>query len=414
MSFIPGEEQYRPAFDNKATPKISSGLSFEEACVKHVKHTFQATRVFILASRSLSKQTDCLEKLKEALGDRVAGYRIGISPHTPISEVVEVIDDARKLDVDCLVTLGAGSITDAAKLLRFAVANSAWDEKAIGTLWGGHSYNATRREHIKKPTIPLICIPTSLSGGEYQAIAGATETLTTRAKRTFEPGVDPELVILDPELVKTTPQWVWLSTGVRSIDHCVETVCSLQSTPEGDAAASRGLEMLVRGLLRSKANPDDTEGRYLCQLGVAHAMQAVSTGTPLGASHAIGHQLGPLGVGHGETSCILLPAVCKFNAAKGANNARQAMVRELLLSLEPVQAAVNARGRDAKSLDLGDILDVVIRELDMPRTLSAVNVGRDKFDVLAVNSLHDLWIKTNAFPITEKDQVLEILNMAAE
>ncbi|OCT47078.1 maleylacetate reductase [Cladophialophora carrionii] len=413
MTYTPGQEQCRPAFDKKPTPKISSGLPFQEACAKHVALTFKATRVFILASRSLSKQTDCLEKLKGALGDRVAGCRIGISPHTPISEVVEVIDDVRQLDIDCLVTLGAGSITDAAKLVRFAIANSAWDETAISTLWGGHSYNPSRRENIIKPTIPMICIPTSLSGGEYQAIAGATETLTTRAKRTFEPGVDPELVILDPELVKTTPQWVWLSTGIRSVDHCVETVCSLQSAPEGDAAASRGLEMLVRGLLRSKADPDDSEGRYLCQLGVIQAMQAVSTGTPLGASHAIGHQLGPLGVGHGETSCILLPAVCKFNAAKGANNARQAMVRELLLGLAPVQAAVQARGREANDLDLGDILDIVIGELGMPRSLRAVNVGRDKFDLLAVNSLHDLWIKTNAFPITEKDQVMEILNMVA-
>ncbi|EXJ57386.1 alcohol dehydrogenase [Cladophialophora yegresii CBS 114405] len=413
MSYTRGQEQCRPAFDKKPTPRFSSGLPFEEACAKHVEHTFKAARIFILASRSLSKQTDSLEKLKGALGDRVAGCHIGISPHTPISEVVEVIDDVRKLDVDCLVTLGAGSITDAAKLVRFAIANSAWDEKAISTLWGGHSHNPTRREHIIKPTIPMICIPTSLSGGEYQAIAGATETLTTRAKRTFEPGVDPELVILDPELVKTTPQWVWLSTGIRSVDHCVETVCSLQSTPEGDAAASRGLDMLVRGLLRSKANPDDSEGRYLCQLGVVQAMQAVSTGTPLGASHAIGHQLGPLGVGHGETSCILLPAVCKFNAAKGANNARQAMVRELLLGLEPVQAAIKARGREANDLDLGDILDIVIGELGMPRSLRAVNVGRDKFGLLAVNSLHDLWIKTNAFPITEEDQVLEILNMVA-
>ncbi|KIW84758.1 hypothetical protein Z517_00146 [Fonsecaea pedrosoi CBS 271.37] len=414
MSFTPGQEHYRPAFDNKPTPKISSGLLFEKACARHVEQTFNATRVFILASRSLSKQTDSLEKLRRALGDRVAGCRIGISPHTPISEVVEVIDEVKELNVDCLVTLGAGSITDAAKLVRFAIANSAWDEKAISTLWGGHSYNANRREHIERPKIPLICIPTSLSGGEYQAIAGATETLTTRAKRTFEPGVDPELVILDPELVKTTPQWVWLSTGVRSIDHCIETMCSLQSTPEGDAAASRGLGLLVPGLLRSKANPDDSEGRYLCQLGVIQAMQAVSTGTPLGASHAIGHQLGPLGVGHGETSCILLPAVCKFNAAKGANNARQAQARELLLGLDPVQTVIKARGLTESDLDLGDILDIVIRELDMPRSLAAVKIGRDKFDLLAVNSLHDLWIQTNAFPITEKDQVLEILNMVAE
>jgi alcohol dehydrogenase class IV len=47
----------------------------------------------------------------------------------------------------------------------------------------------------------------------------------------------------------------------------------------------------------------------------------------------------------------------------------------------------------------------------MPQTLKAVNVGRDKLDKLAENSLHDIWIKTNAVPMTEKSQVMEVLEM---
>jgi alcohol dehydrogenase class IV len=64
--------------------------------------------------------------------------------------------------------------------------------------------------------------------------------------------------------------------------------------------------------------------------------------------------------------------------------------------------------------DLGDILDAVIRELGLPRTLKAVDVGRDKLDALAENSLKDHRIKTNALPITEKGQVMEMLEMAVE
>jgi alcohol dehydrogenase class IV len=64
--------------------------------------------------------------------------------------------------------------------------------------------------------------------------------------------------------------------------------------------------------------------------------------------------------------------------------------------------------------DLGDILDAVIRELGLPRTRKAVGVGRDKLDALAENSLKDRWIKTNALPVTEKGQVMEILEMVVE
>jgi alcohol dehydrogenase class IV len=47
----------------------------------------------------------------------------------------------------------------------------------------------------------------------------------------------------------------------------------------------------------------------------------------------------------------------------------------------------------------------------MPRTLKEVGVGRDRLDALADNSLKDRWLPTNAVPLTEKSQVLEILNM---
>lgn len=134
---------------------------------------------------------------------------------------------------------------------------------------------------------------------------------------------NPTLVILDPELCLNTPPQLWLGSGVRATDHCVETLCSLQGNIKGDANAKSGLIKLVPGLLRCKHDPTDIEARHLCQMGVVDAVSAVSSGVPMGASHAIGHQLGPLGVSHGETSCILLPAVCKYNAVKGANCERQ-------------------------------------------------------------------------------------------
>lgn len=61
--------------------------------------------------------------------------------------------------------------------------------------------------------------------------------------------------------------------------------------------------------------------------------------------------------------------------------------------------------------DLGDVLDAIIRELGMPRSLADVGVGRDQLDGLAVNSLKDRWCVTNPVPLKEKGQVLEILEM---
>jgi alcohol dehydrogenase class IV len=176
------------------------------------------------------------------------------------------------------------------------------------------------------------------------------------------------------------------------------------------------LELLVPGLLRCRHDPADRDARLQCQLGAVNAMAALTGGSPveLGASHGIGHQLGPLGVGHGETSCILLPAVCKFNAKHGANREQQERVRQFLVRNAEVARVLRDRGVDASSADLGDVLDAVIRELGMPRSLKEVGVGRDALDELAANSLHDRWCKTNPVPLTEKGQVLEILEMVVE
>ncbi|KAN0099552.1 Dehydroquinate synthase-like protein [Hyaloscypha variabilis] len=411
-NFFASGETYRRAFEDQELPMLSYGLRFSDACAKE-RSRLGSSRIYVLVSKSLATKSDSLKKLKKTLGEKIVGIRVGIGAHTPISECLEMINEIKGLDggIDCIITLGGGSVTDAGKLVRFALANDAFTDEEVNTLWGGHSHNPKQRKNAKLPTIPLICIPTSLSGGEYQHIAGATETVS-HAKRTFEPKVNPTLTIQDPELCFLTPQWLWLSSGIRAVDHCVETLCSLMSNDKGDEEARKGLVKLVPGLLRCKHDPSDIEARHLCQLGVVEAMSAVSSGVPLGGSHAIGHQLGPLGVGHGETSCILLPAVCKYNASKGANDERQKAVADLLLKDQNVLEIL--KGRDLEKLDLGDILHAIIGELGMPQTLKAVNVGRDKLDKLAENSLHDIWIKTNAVPMTEKSQVMEVLEMVVD
>ncbi|KAF4335863.1 alcohol dehydrogenase [Fusarium beomiforme] len=414
MAFEFGTEVCYPAYEGRETPKVSYGLRFPEACLLHCRDSFSSSRVYVICSKSLAQNTDALERLRSALGGRVVGVRIGINPHTPIAQVLEVVKDASGLNIDCLVTLGAGSLTDAAKLVRLALANSVTTEEEMNTLWGTPKSNPALRNKICKPSIPLIHIPTSLSGGEFQAIAGGTES-HGHAKRTFHcEGVDPELVIQDPELCLTTPEWVWLSTGIRAVDHCVETLCSLLSNEKADTLSKKGLVKLVSGLLASKEDPNSLEARHLCHQGVVSSMGAVSSGVPLGASHAIGHQLGPLGVGHGETSCILLPAVCRFNYNRKANVERQGVVRDLLLEQDEVQRLLHAKSLDPKAASLANILEVFIAALGMPQSLEEVGVGEDKLDVLARNSLDDIWIQTNAFPITEADQVMEILDMVVK
>jgi len=128
------QETYRAAFDEPPaavvysnvdpstlmSPSISYGLGYAEACSKHVRNTFGSSRVYIICSGTLSRETDRLERLVERLekdGVKVVGTYKGIRPHTPWSQIMEITNEARNAKADCIVTLGAGSITDGAKIV---------------------------------------------------------------------------------------------------------------------------------------------------------------------------------------------------------------------------------------------------------------------------------------------------------
>lgn len=131
------------------------------------------------------------------------------------------------------------------------------------------------------------------------------------------------------------------------------------------------------------------------------------------ASHGVGHQLGPRGVGHGATSCILLPAVCKWNAKQKANVERQKSMEKILWDIDAEREVFEARELKKEEADLGDLIDAIVRELGMPRRLKEVGVGREKFEDLAVNALEDNCTQANPARIYEQEQVLEILEMCA-
>lgn len=63
-----------------------------------------------------------------------------------------------------------------------------------------------------------------------------------------------------------------------------------------------------------------------------------------GASHANIHRIGLLGVGHGETMCLLLPAMCKNNAC--ANSAQKQRMLDFLWSKPLVSRVVGRKDVD--------------------------------------------------------------------
>ncbi|MCK1513958.1 iron-containing alcohol dehydrogenase [Bradyrhizobium sp. 190] len=375
-----------------AMDEVVFGRPASEAIVEQLDR-LGAQRAFLMVSGTLNRKTDEIENIRRVLGPRCAGTFDAMPPHTPRAAVITASEQARAANADLIVTIGGGSITDGAKAVQLCLANDIRTPDDIDRIRTGRGASP----QLTPPTVRQISVPTTIAGGEFSSTAGVTNERTKVKEALRHPLLMPRAVILDPWLSQHTPEWLWLSTGIRAVDHCVEGICSREAHPYGDAQALKGLSMLAQALPRVKADAKDLDARMECQIGTWLSTGPLASGVPMGASHGIGYVLGAeFGVPHGYTSCVMLPSVMRWN--KSANAERQALVA----------AAMGHPHEDA-----GGVLDRFIRGLGMPRSLREVKVAPEHFDRIAQAAMATPWVPRNPRKIEGPAQVREILDMAA-
>jgi len=230
-------------------------------------------KAFVMTTQSLIPDVGSIE---EALGDKHCGTYGDCKQHSPSATVTEAA--ALAVDADIIISFGGGSVIDTAKAV------------------------AARLGHP-----PQIAIPTTLSAGEFTPGVGITD----EDRRVKDVSVDlqalPRVVIHDPEVTRKTPRNLWLSSGIKALDHAIEMLWWHDSHPKTTLAATDAASRLLAWLPRS-ADKDAMEAREHCFLAAWMSIQALFTaGARL--SHPVGHQLGAFwNIPHGVTSCIALPA----------------------------------------------------------------------------------------------------------
>ncbi|MFZ3032507.1 MAG: iron-containing alcohol dehydrogenase [Parvibaculum sp.] len=387
----------RPAtYVQTATERVHMAKPAAEAIAEEAS-LLGAKRVFLLVSRSLNQDTDEIKKIMTALGPRFAGLYEGMPAHGPRGAVLEAAATARAVGTDLIVSVGGGSVTDAAKVMTVCLKHNLKTHEDMEPF---HMFvneeGAVINPDFEGPDIRAICVPTTLSGGEFNTLSGATDE-HIKLKQGYEHRLmAPIAIVLDPAITRHTPEWLWLSTGVRALDHALETLGSLQSNYFCDSMAENALKLLSEGLQQVKADPSDLDGRLKCQIGTWQSMIPVIAGVPMGISHATGHALGgTFNVPHGYTSCVMAPFALAFN--KTANGARQ---KRISAALGQPQEAAHA------------VTDRLIRGLGMPRSLGAVGVKEIDLPQLADAIMQDIWARTNPRPIDKAEQVAEFLKTA--
>lgn len=280
--------QFGPGCTADALPKLLKRLG--------------AKRALIVCGTSLATKTDVIDKIVRILGPAHVGTFTDIGQHAPVEGVHKGLQKYEDSGADCIVSVGGGSPIDATKAM---------------------SYYANEKNHA---FITHIAIPTTLSAAEFTPMAGFTKD----GKKTgvSDPNLPPTAVILDAEHALATPMKLWLTTGMRALDHAVETLYRPYAPPFIRTLAYSAIKDLFAYLPQCKRDPKNLTVRQNLQLAAWHSLfpyrQEDDAKSALGLSHALGYMIGaPYGIAHGQCSCVTLGPTVRYKADHATEEERE-------------------------------------------------------------------------------------------
>ncbi|WP_417513149.1 iron-containing alcohol dehydrogenase [Minwuia sp.] len=302
-------------------------------------------RALVLTGKTLATKTDLVAQVEAALGKRHAATFSGCAQHVPESTADNAVQAAMDADADSIVIFGGGSPIDTAKLV------------------------VKRMNDAGKGAPVQFVIPTTLSAGEFTHAAGLTSEKTRVKAVIVDPVMQPEVILYDPELTRPTPTDLWLTTGIKALDHAVEGVWWPNCHPFLETLRLGAIADLRANLAASR-DPDALEARLACMHAAWKSIWGLLSASSVGfrLSHPLGHQIGARwDVPHGVTSCIALPAAARFLHSRSKD--AQAKIAQAMDLPSPEGAAPG--------------IEAFLNSLDVPRRLSQTDAKRDEIPLVA-------------------------------
>jgi len=341
-----------------------------ETALPKLLDTLGAKRALIVTGKSLRNKTGIVEKIENILKKYNAfGATFSeIGEHTPEAGIENGVSKFREVDADIIVSVGGGSPVDASKAIIFRLQQQRAQETSGKEL-----------EFLRQ-----IAIPTTLSAADYTCSAGYTNKEGDKVAISHQQ-LTPAGIILDAELTLSTPEQLWLSTGVRALDHAVESLYRPGVPLPMKRLCHAAIADLFRFLVLSKKDSEDLVARQRLQVASWMSLwpRRIEKPSSLGLSHTLGHKLGATyGIPHGITSCLTLAPVVNLQAEIASQEDKEYLAEALLYLREPSTGTVDG---DVKKLSY--MIASLVQELGLQRTLSQYGVPTADIERIAVRAV---------------------------
>jgi maleylacetate reductase len=294
-----------------------------------------AQRALVLCT---AEQGDLAAAIARRLGARSAGVFDGAVMHVPIEVARQAQCMARSLHADCAIAVGGGSTIGLGKAIAL------------------------------DSGLPIVAVPTTYAGSEMTPIYGLTEAGLKRTGNAMR--VLPRTVIYDPELTRTLPVAMSVTSGINALAHAAEGLYSRDANPVTSLMAEAAIKALADGLPGVHANGDDMDARSLCLYGAWLAGTVLGT-VGMALHHKLCHTLGgSFNLPHAQTHAIVLPHALAYNAAS-APEAMRRIARAL--GVDDAAAGVFGLARDHGAPVALRQIGMEARDLDRAADIASAN-----------------------------------------
>ncbi|WP_321949466.1 iron-containing alcohol dehydrogenase [Paraburkholderia sp. J10-1] len=266
---------------------------------------------------------------------------------------------------DAVLSVGGGSVLDAAKLFAARLTNAQPLREWLGI------------DLIKTPGVPLILVPTTAGTGS-EVTPNAIVTLPDEELKVgiVSRHLLPQLVILDATLTLDLPKPITAATGMDAFIHALESYISTKANPISDMFAMESMRLIGANLLESYENGHSLKAREAMLLGSMYGGLAL-TAAGTAAVHALAYPLGGMfNITHGVANSMLLPHVMAFNL--------DAIVGRLATVAHALDIAQHDDSDQAAADKFLERLREWTAALAIPQDLRQFGVSETHLDALAV------------------------------
>lgn len=266
--------------------------------------------LFVIGENSL-KKSGKWEEISSNLESKSFNYSLISISNEPAPTIIdEVATKFRKKNVELVVGIGGGSVTDAGKAISAMIPK----EDSIKNYLEG----VGSKTHDGKK-IPYIAIPTtSGTGSEATKNAVISEIGPKGFKKSLRhDNLIPNVALIDPELMISCPSSISAACGMDAFTQLIEAYVSPKENPMTGALAFSGMKYINKNLLLACSS-----GASNIEVRTAMAYASLMSGITLAnAGLGIVHGLaGPIGglfdIPHGVICGTLLAEATKINIEK--------------------------------------------------------------------------------------------------